>query len=620
MKPSSWYASTLVVVFFYIYVLAVQYVRAQEAEGRSPSTGKITFEDESHLRSVYAQEPSNHAGSIRSDASPSIYANDNVRSVGVGSSSDVSPSLYPSGNEEENTDSHREVGIGSPTYSDNSGVTSYSSYPSEAASSYLPENTGSLRSVGVGSSGMDRAVGNNYRPGYSYDPSYNSYNSFPSASDAVPAASGNVETLHQDSGYTLDFNYHNYEKLTKFLRTTSSKYPNLTALYSIGKSVQGRDLWVMVVSASPYEHMIGKPDVKYVANMHGNEAYLVTSYNSDPYIKWLLDNTRIHILPSMNPDGFEVAREGQCDGGQGRYNARGFDLNRNFPDYFKQNNKRGQPETDAVKEWISKIQFVLSGGLHGGALVASYPFDNTPNSRRLNKRSQVKRPVFHSYSSTPSLTPDDDVFKHLALTYSNNHPVMSRGKACKAGTPSFNQGITNGAAWWNAGLQLCLVWVYGSDVRAFVLQVSFCVRNSKVLGREQNEAHRGVHGFVMDENGNPVEKASLKVKSRDVYADGYLPREIDFMVVEQHPTLLNVTLHPAKVYINIDEISIQLSVVLLIYKTLTLFSNPKKILHMTTHTLIEDCITYFYMKREFLWLSNNNLFFICVQKRNYSNI
>lgn len=93
--------------------------------------------------------------------------------------------------------------------------------------------------------------------------------------------------------------------------------------------------------------MIGKPDVKYIANIHGNEAvgkelmlhlvqYFVTSYNTDPYIKWLLDNTRIHILPSLNPDGYAVSKEGNlitilinvndkwlsftgtCDGGQGR--------------------------------------------------------------------------------------------------------------------------------------------------------------------------------------------------------------------------------------------------------------------------------------------------------------
>lgn len=32
-----------------------------------------------------------------------------------------------------------------------------------------------------------------------------------------------------------------------------------------------------------------------------------------------------------------------------------------------------------------------------------------------------------------------------------------------------------------------------------------------------------------------------------MYADGYLPRELDFMVVEQHPTLLNVTLQITKV-------------------------------------------------------------------------
>ncbi|KAJ6640259.1 Carboxypeptidase M [Pseudolycoriella hygida] len=378
----------------------------------------------------------------------------------------------------------------------------------------------------------------------------------------------------------LDFVYHNHDDMTRFLRTTSARYPNLTALYSIGKSIQGRDLWVIVVSSSPYEHMIGKPDVKYIANIHGNEAvgkelmlhlvqYFVTSYNTDPYIKWLLDNTRIHILPSLNPDGYAVSKEGTCDGGQGRYNARGFDLNRNFPDYFKQNTKREQPETDAVKEWISKIQFVLSGSLHGGALVASYPYDNTPNS------------MFQSYSSQPSLTPDDDVFKHLSLTYANNHAKMSRGVACKSATPSFENGITNGAAWYplTGGMQdYNYVWYGCMEV---TLEVSCCKfppahelrkyweDNQLSLVKFLAEAHRGVQGFVMDTNGAPIERASLKIKGRDVgfqstkygefwrillpgiyklevFADGYAPREIDFMVIEQHPTLLNVTLQASK--------------------------------------------------------------------------
>lgn len=57
-----------------------------------------------------------------------------------------------------------------------------------------------------------------------------------------------------------------------------------------------------------------------------------------------------------------------------RSNSKGYDLNRNFPDVFKQNAKRTQPETDAVKDWISKIQFLLSGSLHGGALVWFYHF------------------------------------------------------------------------------------------------------------------------------------------------------------------------------------------------------------------------------------------------------
>lgn len=50
-----------------------------------------------------------------------------------------------------------------------------------------------------------------------------------------------AQDLIQDQNYQLDFKYHDYDKMTKFLRTTSSRFPNLTALYSIGKSVQGNN-------------------------------------------------------------------------------------------------------------------------------------------------------------------------------------------------------------------------------------------------------------------------------------------------------------------------------------------------------------------------------------------
>lgn len=32
-----------------------------------------------------------------------------------------------------------------------------------------------------------------------------------------------------------------------------------------------------------------------------------------------------------------------------------------------------------------------------------------------------------------------------------------------------------------------------------------------------------------------------------VFAEGFAPREVEFVIVEQHPTLLNVTLQPSKV-------------------------------------------------------------------------
>ena len=43
---------------------------------------------------------------------------------------------------------------------------------------------------------------------------------------------------------------------------------------------------------------------------------------------------RIHIMPTMNPDGYARAHEGDYESVRGRPNAHGKDLNRNFPNRF----------------------------------------------------------------------------------------------------------------------------------------------------------------------------------------------------------------------------------------------------------------------------------------------
>ena len=63
--------------------------------------------------------------------------------------------------------------------------------------------------------------------------------------------------------------YHNYVQLEEFLNWITQRHPNITRVYSIGTSVQGRKLYVIDISKNVNQEE-KEPKFKYVGNMHGN--------------------------------------------------------------------------------------------------------------------------------------------------------------------------------------------------------------------------------------------------------------------------------------------------------------------------------------------------------------
>ncbi len=311
--------------------------------------------------------------------------------------------------------------------------------------------------------------------------------------------------------------YHHYPELTDELESLADQYPEILTLQSAGQTVDGRELWYVVISdnASANEN---EPKLLYIANMHGDETVgrelmiyqirrLVNEYGTNDRITNLVNNSKIFIMPSMNPDGFEDSS---------RSNGNRSDLNRDFPDFTSDptDTQVGrQPETKAVMQLHREHHFVSAINFHGGAICFNMPWDTKSNSTREQRFG------------------DDPLMTTVARQYADaNADMRSSG---------WDNGVTYGYEWYqvDGGMQDWASYYRRSFHATIELSNTKYPSASRLPGhwdmnKESLLKHLengifGIHLKIVDSDGNIVESPKINISSayREItYDNGYVHR------------------------------------------------------------------------------------------------
>jgi murein tripeptide amidase MpaA len=112
--------------------------------------------------------------------------------------------------------------------------------------------------------------------------------------------------------------FYRYAELTTLLQAFVAEHPKLVSLESIGKSYEGRDIWVLTITNTAMGPAAEKPAFWVDGNIHATEVaasaanlyflnWLVTQYGKDADVTRALDTRAFYICPRINPDGAEWA-------------------------------------------------------------------------------------------------------------------------------------------------------------------------------------------------------------------------------------------------------------------------------------------------------------------------
>jgi murein tripeptide amidase MpaA len=110
--------------------------------------------------------------------------------------------------------------------------------------------------------------------------------------------------------------YLRYEELTRTLHALAQDHPGLCKVESIGKSYEGREIWLAELTNAETGPADEKPAFWVDGNTHAGEVtgsmaalylieHLLENYGTDDLATRLLDEQAFYILPRLSPDGAE---------------------------------------------------------------------------------------------------------------------------------------------------------------------------------------------------------------------------------------------------------------------------------------------------------------------------
>ena len=123
--------------------------------------------------------------------------------------------------------------------------------------------------------------------------------------------------IYTPAALSQDFSsYQNYDDLTKELKEMVNVHKDIAKMESIGKTLEGRDLWLVTIANPAGVPADERPGMFIGANFEGDHLigsqislnvlnYLLKNYSSDEAVKKSIDEHVYYIIPRMNPDGAE---------------------------------------------------------------------------------------------------------------------------------------------------------------------------------------------------------------------------------------------------------------------------------------------------------------------------